>query len=62
MMIGPISRIVARWVTGGLVAYGYFGEGDAFAIEPDLALIIGFAIGGATEAAYVAAKRLGWST
>ena len=59
-MIGPLSRIIARYLAGALVAYGFFAPGDAALIEPDLALAVGAAAGAAVEAIYAIAKRKGW--
>lgn len=61
-MIGPVSRIIARYLAGALVAYGFFAPGDAAVIEPDLALAIGAAAGAAVERLYAWARGHGWST
>ena len=61
-MIGPISRILARYIAGALVAYGFFAPGDAALIEPDLALAIGAVAGAAVEGLYAWAKAKGWKT
>lgn len=61
-MIGPIARILARYIAGALVAYGLFSAPDAAAIEPDLVTLLGAVIGAAVEVAYAVAKRAGWRT
>lgn len=61
-MIGPLSRIIARYLAGALVAYGFFAPGDAAVIEPDLALALGAAAGAAVEGLYAWARGHGWST
>ena len=59
-----IARIVLRYLSGALVAYGFIPHevGAELALDPDLALIIGAAIGAVTEAAYALAKRNGGAT
>ena len=61
-MLGPISRILARWAASALVTYGLLVAPDAAAIEPDLIILIGGALGAITEASYALAKRNGWAT
>lgn len=61
-MIGPIARIVARYIVGALVAYGVFGPDDAAVIEPEFALIVGTIAGAAVEGLYAIAVRKGWAT
>ena len=63
-MIGPLSRIAARWVAGGLVMSGLLLPADAqiIATDPDVIAIIGLAIGAITEFAYAQAKKRGWAT
>lgn len=62
-MIGPASRIIARWIAGGLVALGIFLPEDAraFTTDPDTLLLIGGAIGITTEWLYKQAKKRGWN-
>ena len=63
-MIAVLSRIAARYVAGALVAYGLIPSemADQLALDPDVALAIGFALTAVTEGAYTLAKRLGWAT
>lgn len=61
-MIGPFSRIFARWLASALVTYGLMVAPDAAAIEPDLIVIIGGLLGATTEAVYALARRRGWAT
>ena len=63
-MIGPLSRIIARWLSGGLVALGVFLPEDAqiFVSDPDVLLLIGGALGAFTEFMYAQAKKRGWTT
>ena len=61
-MIGPLSRIIARYIAGALVTYGFFTAQDAAVINPDLEFIIGMVLGGIVELAYTYAKRVGWMT
>lgn len=63
-MIGPIARILLRYISGALVTYGIFSAetGTQIAADPDLVLLIGAGIGGITEIGYVIAKRMGWAT
>lgn len=62
MIIAPLARIAARYIAGALVAYGAFSHGDAELIQPDLALMIGAAMGALVEGVYAMAKRKGWAT
>ena len=61
-MIGPISRIFARWIASALVTYGVIAPEYGAALDADVATILGLAIGAATEASYMLAKRFGWRT
>lgn len=63
-MIAVISRILSRYLSGALVAYGMLPveTGAEMAMDPDVALAIGAAIGALTEGAYALARRLGWAT
>ena len=61
-MIGPIARILARWIASALVTYGMIAPEYGAALDHDIALILGAVIGAATEAAYAIAKRKGWAT
>ena len=61
-MIGPIARIMARWIASALVTYGLIAPEYGTALDHDIALILGAVMGFATEAAYAVAKRRGWAT
>jgi len=61
-MIGPVSRISARYIASALVTYGMFAAPDAAMIEPDLALMVGTVVGATVEGAYAIARRKGWTT
>lgn len=63
-MIPVISRIVARYLSGGLISIGLLSPDLAaeFAMDPDVALVLGAIIGAATEGAYAWAKRKGLAT
>jgi len=61
-MIGPLSRIIARYIAGSLVTYGFLTAPEAAQINPDLVLIVGAILGGAVEFAYWLAKRWGLRT
>lgn len=67
-MLGPIIRILLRYLAGVLVTRGLLSpdDGSIFASDPDLAMLIetglGLGIGVGTEMYYWLAKRLGWRT
>ena len=63
-MIPVISRIVARYLSGGLMSIGFLPPeiAEQFAMDPDVALVLGAIIGAATEGIYAWAKRQGWAT
>jgi hypothetical protein len=63
-MTGILARIVARYLSGALVAYGVVPHevGADLAMDPDVALVLGAIIGAATEGIYAWAKRQGWAT
>lgn len=61
-MIAPVSRIVARYLSGALMAYGILPAGEIAAIEPEVALAVGAILGVLTEAVYAFAVRKGWTT
>jgi hypothetical protein len=63
-MIPVISRIIARYVSGGLMTIGVLSPDLAseFAMDPDVALVLGGIIGAATEAVYAWAKKKGLAT
>lgn len=59
-----IARILARYLSGALVSYGLIPHeaGADLAVDPDVALVIGAAIGAATEGVYAFARKRGWTT
>ncbi|MFN7002169.1 MAG: hypothetical protein ACK4NW_01920 [Roseinatronobacter sp.] len=63
-MTAVITRIILRYLSGALVAYGLVTQEVAaeLVLDPDLALAIGAAIGAATEGIYSVAKSRGWTT
>ena len=63
-MIPVLARIIARYVSGGLMTIGVLSPDLAqeFAMDPDVALVLGGIIGVATEGVYAWAKRMGWAT
>ena len=61
-MMGPIARILARYLIGAGVAYGLWGQGLGAQIEPDVVLIVSAALGAAVEGVYALARRRGWAT
>ncbi|KZX95923.1 hypothetical protein A3747_13670 [Sulfitobacter sp. HI0076] len=63
-MIGPISRIILRYLSAALVTYGLLSPdmGAQIAADPDLVALIGLIVGVAVEGGYTLAKRRGWAT
>lgn len=63
-MVGPIARILLRYVAAALVTYGFVTEdiGSQIAADPDLLMIVGVGLAAAAEAAYALAKRRGGAT
>lgn len=63
-MAAVLSRIIARYLSGALVAYGVLPAevGANMAVDPDVALVLGTIIGAATEGVYAFAKARGWTT
>lgn len=61
-MIAPLTRIIARYLAGAMVAYGLMAPQDAVALHPDLVAIVGAVLGGVVESAYAYARRRGWAT
>jgi hypothetical protein len=63
-LIPVIARIVLRYASGALVAYGFIPQevGAELAMDQEVALILGAGIGIATEGLYAFAKRKGWAT
>jgi hypothetical protein len=60
--IAPIARIMARYISGVLVTYGFVSPEDAAILNPEIVAIAGLMIGLATEGVYAFAKRKGWAT
>lgn len=60
--MGPIVRIIARWLSSALVTYGFVHPNYAAGLDNDVAVAVGVAVGVATEAYYIIAKRMGWRT
>lgn len=58
-MIAPVVRILLRYGVGAV-----FGMevGSLLAGDPDVVLLLAAGVGAATEAAYVFAKKKGWTT
>lgn len=61
-MIGPISRIIVRYLVGGGIAYGLLSPEIGAQIEPDAVLVASAAIGVLVEGVYTLARRYGWAT
>ena len=63
-MVGPIARILLRYLAAALVTYGFVTEdiGAQIAADPDLLMILGVGLAAAAEAAYALAKRRGGET
>jgi len=63
-MIGPISRIILRYLAAALVTYGIVpvDVGAQIAMDPDLIALLGLALAAAVEGVYTLAKRRGWAT
>lgn len=61
-MLGPIARIVARYLIGAGVAYGVFAADVGASLEPDVVLVVGAVLGAAVEGVYALARRRGWAT
>lgn len=53
-MIGPISRIILRYLSAALVTYGLLSPdmGAQIAADPDLVALIGLIVGVAVEGGY----------
>ena len=58
-----IARILARYASGALVAYGLIPHevGQEIAMDPDVALLLGAVIGGVAECFYAFARARGWA-
>lgn len=58
------ARILLRYLSGVLMTAGYLDAqlADMVAVDPDLLMLVGAAIGAGTEGLYAVARRLGWAT
>lgn len=63
-MTGVIVRIALRYLAAALVAHGWLSpeDGSMLAMDPDVQMMAGAAVGAAVEAWYAIAKRMGWAT
>lgn len=63
-MTAILARIAARYISGALMTIGFLPPDLAaeFAMDPDVALVLGGMIGAATEGVYAWAKSKGWAT
>jgi len=63
-MIGPISRIILRYLAAALVTYGIVpvDVGAQIAMDPDLIALLGLTLAALVELIYKLAKRRGWAT
>ena len=63
-MTGPIARIILRYIAAALVTYGVMPHEIAqqIAVDPDLIMVVGVALGALVEVGYALAKRRGWAT
>lgn len=63
-MTAIVARIIARYLSGALVAYGLIPHevGNELAVDPDIALVIGATLTVVTEAVYAFARKKGWAT
>lgn len=61
-MTSVLARIIARYASGALVAYGLAAPETAEAImfDPDVITGIGAGLAVASEGAYALAVKLGW--
>lgn len=60
--MGPIIRIMSRWVASALVTYGIINPEYSLGLDADVSALAGVVIGIVTESHYFLAKRLGWRT
>ncbi len=62
-LIPVIARIVLRYGSGALVAYGVIPRetGAELAMDPEMAMILGAVLGLAAEGFYFLARRWGWA-
>lgn len=66
---GPLARIAARYLAGGLMLVGaalgidfLSVESEALAADPQFIALAGLFVAGLTEGLYAIAKRNGWNT
>lgn len=62
-LVPVIARIMLRYASGALVAYGFIPQevGAELAVDQEVALILGAALGAATEGFYALARKKGWA-
>ncbi len=62
-LIPVLARILLRYVSGALVAYGLIPHevGADLAMDQDVALVVGAVLGAAAEGFYAIARRKGWA-
>jgi hypothetical protein len=63
-LIPVIARIILRYLSGALVAYGVIPHevGADLAMDPEIALVLGSVLGALVEGAYALAKCKGGAT
>ncbi|WP_309086700.1 hypothetical protein [Chelativorans sp.] len=67
-MLGPLSRIILRYVAGALAMLGFITAdmGHMLADDPDVAAVLQWALGilaaALAEGGYYLAKKVGWRT
>ena len=63
--LGLISRIIARYLSGAIVAMGFVDAGTSNLLFPDIeglvVIALGTLIGVATEWLYALARKFGWA-
>lgn len=61
-MTSVFARIIARYISGAMMAYGFIGAemAETMATDPDIILAIGAALGIIAEGAYALATKKGW--
>lgn len=59
-----VSRILLRYLSGAMLAYGLLPPemADQIAADPDLVAALGAALAVLTEGVYAVAKKRGWTT
>ncbi|MCO5129731.1 MAG: hypothetical protein M9932_04105 [Xanthobacteraceae bacterium] len=63
-MIGPIARILVRYIAGYLALKALLPQSvaDMVANDPDVAAVVGCVLMALVEGSYMLAKRHGWRT